>query len=103
MPSFPRAEQGREAEQTELHPREGFPEVLKVFLTAWWVERSKRTGRTKKGPGYRTAPRGRGELRHSRQTTDGFVSLSHRTILCPFLAAPLKQEAVQLLIRVSLL
>lgn len=48
MPSFPRAEQGREAEQTELHPREGFPEVLKVFLTAWWVERSRPTGRTKK-------------------------------------------------------
>lgn len=40
MPSFPRAEQGREAEQTELHPREGFPQVLKVFLTAWWDERS---------------------------------------------------------------
>lgn len=62
MPSFPRAEQGREAEQTELHPREGFPEVLKVFLTAWWVERSRPTGRTKKGAGYRTAPKGRGEL-----------------------------------------
>ncbi|KAK1876968.1 Olfactory receptor 2AG1 [Dissostichus eleginoides] len=29
LPSFPRAEQGRAAEQTELHPREGFPEVLK--------------------------------------------------------------------------
>ena len=41
MPSFPQAEQGREAEQTKLHPREGFPEVLKVFLTAWWDERSR--------------------------------------------------------------
>ena len=62
MSSFPWAEQGREAEQTELHPREGFLEVLKVFLTARWVERSRPTGRTKKGAGYRTAPRGRGEL-----------------------------------------
>lgn len=62
MPCFPWAEQGQEAEQTELYPREGFPEVLKVFLTAWWDERGSPTGRTKKGAGYRTAPRGRGEL-----------------------------------------
>lgn len=46
MPSFPRAKQGREAEQTDLHPRAGFPEVLRVFLTARWVERSRLTGWT---------------------------------------------------------
>lgn len=63
MPSFPRAEHGREREQITLHPREGFPEVLKVFLTAWWVERNRPTRRTKKGAGYRTAPRGRRELK----------------------------------------
>jgi len=63
MPSFPRAEQGREAEQTELHRREGFPEVLKIFLPAWRVERSRPTGRTKKGAGYRTAPKSSQELR----------------------------------------
>lgn len=56
-------EQGQEAEQTDLYPRKGAPEVLRVFLTVCKLGSSRLTRWTKRGAGYITAPIGRGVCR----------------------------------------